>query len=152
MTTKPESRPGEVLDDHPALQRLLGLEARLTGESGAVDPLLEPATGRSRTARPVVPELAGQGLVGTAARPSATRRAEAPERRSKPDPERERRRPTAKPSGRRLPSMGYQPALDGLRAVSVVGVIFYHAGFSWMRGGFFGVEVFFVVSGFLITS
>lgn len=48
--------------------------------------------------------------------------------------------------------MGYQPALDGLRAVSVIAVILYHAGFSWMRGGFFGVEVFFVVSGFLITS
>ena len=48
--------------------------------------------------------------------------------------------------------MGYQPALDGLRAVSVIGVIFYHAGFTWMHGGFFGVEVFFVVSGFLITT
>ncbi len=48
--------------------------------------------------------------------------------------------------------MGYQPALDGLRAVSVIGVILYHAGFSWMHGGFFGVEVFFVVSGFLITA
>lgn len=48
--------------------------------------------------------------------------------------------------------MGYQPALDGLRAVSVIGVICYHAGFTWMHGGFFGVEVFFVVSGFLITS
>ena len=40
--------------------------------------------------------------------------------------------------------MGYQPALDGLRALSVIAVIFYHAGFSWMHGGFFGVEVFFV--------
>ncbi|MDQ3542438.1 MAG: acyltransferase, partial [Actinomycetota bacterium] len=48
--------------------------------------------------------------------------------------------------------MGYQPALDGLRAVSVVGVILYHAGFPLMHGGFFGVEVFFVVSGFLITA
>ena len=48
--------------------------------------------------------------------------------------------------------MGYQPALDGVRAVSVIAVILYHAGFSWMHGGFFGVEVFFVVSGFLITS
>lgn len=47
---------------------------------------------------------------------------------------------------------GYQPALDGLRALSVVAVILYHAGFTWMTGGFFGVEVFFVVSGFLITS
>ncbi len=49
-------------------------------------------------------------------------------------------------------SMGYQPSLDGLRALSVGVVLLYHAGFSWMRGGFFGVEVFFVVSGFLITS
>jgi peptidoglycan/LPS O-acetylase OafA/YrhL len=48
--------------------------------------------------------------------------------------------------------MGYQPSLDGLRALSVAVVLLYHAGFSWMRGGFFGVEVFFVVSGFLITS
>ncbi len=48
--------------------------------------------------------------------------------------------------------MGYQPGLDGLRAISVVAVIFYHAGFGWMPGGFLGVEVFFVVSGFLITS
>lgn len=48
--------------------------------------------------------------------------------------------------------MGYQPGLDGIRAVSVVAVILYHAGFSWMRGGWIGVEVFFVVSGFLIAS
>jgi peptidoglycan/LPS O-acetylase OafA/YrhL len=49
-------------------------------------------------------------------------------------------------------TMGYQAGLDGIRAVSVVIVILYHAGFGWMNGGFFGVEVFFVVSGFLITS
>jgi peptidoglycan/LPS O-acetylase OafA/YrhL len=48
--------------------------------------------------------------------------------------------------------MGYQPGLDGIRAVSVVAVILYHAGFSWMHGGFLGVEVFFVVSGYLIAS
>ena len=48
--------------------------------------------------------------------------------------------------------MGYQPSLDGLRALSVGVVLLYHAGFSWMLGGYFGVEVFFVVSGFLITS
>jgi peptidoglycan/LPS O-acetylase OafA/YrhL len=48
--------------------------------------------------------------------------------------------------------MGYEPSLDGLRALSVIGVLLYHAGFSWMHGGFLGVEVFFVVSGFLITS
>jgi peptidoglycan/LPS O-acetylase OafA/YrhL len=56
--------------------------------------------------------------------------------------------PTRRPS----PPMGYQPGLDGLRAISVIAVIFYHAGFGWMHGGFLGVEVFFVVSGFLITS
>ncbi|MEN9504815.1 MAG: hypothetical protein RI958_741 [Actinomycetota bacterium] len=48
--------------------------------------------------------------------------------------------------------MRYQPGLDGLRAFSVLAVIAYHAGFGWMTGGFFGVEVFFVVSGYLITS
>ncbi len=48
--------------------------------------------------------------------------------------------------------LGYLPALDGLRAVSVAAVVLYHAGVPWMHGGFFGVEVFFVVSGFLITS
>ena len=48
--------------------------------------------------------------------------------------------------------MGYQPGLDGVRALAVSAVMLYHAGFSWLHGGFFGVEVFFVVSGFLITS
>ncbi|MCB1255951.1 MAG: acyltransferase, partial [Microthrixaceae bacterium] len=50
------------------------------------------------------------------------------------------------------PKLGYQPSLDGLRAVSVIAVILYHAGIGWIPGGFLGVEVFFVVSGFLITS
>ena len=48
--------------------------------------------------------------------------------------------------------LGYVPALDGLRAVSVCAVIAYHAGWSALPGGFLGVEVFFVISGFLITS
>jgi len=47
---------------------------------------------------------------------------------------------------------GYQPGLDGLRAVSVIAVLLYHAGFERLSGGFLGVEVFFVISGFLITS
>ncbi len=46
----------------------------------------------------------------------------------------------------------YQPALDGLRGVAVMAVLLYHGGVSWMGGGFLGVEVFFVLSGFLITS
>ena len=57
-----------------------------------------------------------------------------------------------RPTTRAPRLMGYQPGLDGLRAISVVAVILYHAGFPWMHGGFLGVEVFFVVSGFLITS
>lgn len=56
------------------------------------------------------------------------------------------------PTARNQKPMGYQPGLDGLRAISVIAVIFYHAGFGWMPGGFLGVEVFFVVSGYLITS
>ncbi|MCK9917963.1 acyltransferase, partial [Microbacteriaceae bacterium K1510] len=47
--------------------------------------------------------------------------------------------------------MQYRPEIDGLRAVSVLAVVFYHLGFSWMPGGFVGVDVFFVISGYLIT-
>jgi peptidoglycan/LPS O-acetylase OafA/YrhL len=46
----------------------------------------------------------------------------------------------------------YQPALDGLRAVAVSVVVLYHLDYGWMRGGFMGVDAFFVLSGFLITS
>lgn len=50
------------------------------------------------------------------------------------------------------PKLGYRPSLDGLRAIAVTAVVLYHADVSWMPGGFLGVEVFFVVSGFLITA
>ncbi|MEK7830212.1 MAG: acyltransferase, partial [Acidobacteriota bacterium] len=49
-------------------------------------------------------------------------------------------------------SSSYRPDVDGLRAIAIVPVVFYHAGFSSFSGGFVGVDVFFVVSGYLITS
>ena len=48
--------------------------------------------------------------------------------------------------------MPYLPALDGLRAIAVLSVVFYHAGVAWFGGGYLGVETFFVISGYLITS
>ena len=55
-------------------------------------------------------------------------------------------------AGRRAGEMGYLPGLDGIRALAVLGVLLYHADLVWMQGGFLGVDVFFVLSGFLITS
>ncbi len=43
------------------------------------------------------------------------------------------------------------PAIDGLRAVAVIAVMLYHLGFSWIPGGFLGVDLFFVISGYVIT-
>ena len=52
-------------------------------------------------------------------------------------------------SARRL---AYMPGIDGLRAFAVGSVLVYHLGASWLPGGFLGVDVFLVISGFLITS
>lgn len=48
--------------------------------------------------------------------------------------------------------MTHRKEIDGLRAVAVLPVILWHAGFDFMSGGYAGVDVFFVISGFLITS
>lgn len=48
--------------------------------------------------------------------------------------------------------MKYRREIDGLRAIAVLPVIFFHAGSSWFSGGFVGVDIFFVISGYLITS
>src|SRR5215210_4697866 len=57
--------------------------------------------------------------------------------------------PTTTEGGARLP---YMPGLDGLRALAVLAVLLYHADLGWIPGGFLGVEVFFVISGYLITA
>jgi peptidoglycan/LPS O-acetylase OafA/YrhL len=50
---------------------------------------------------------------------------------------------------RKLP---YSPGLDGIRAIAVLAIIAFHAGIPWFQGGFYGVDTFFVLSGYLITS
>ena len=49
------------------------------------------------------------------------------------------------------PHLSYYPGLDGVRAIAALAVLFFHGGFSWARGGYLGVSLFFTLSGFLIT-
>ncbi|MDQ3544505.1 MAG: acyltransferase, partial [Actinomycetota bacterium] len=53
--------------------------------------------------------------------------------------------------GRSLSSLPYTRGIDGMRALAVIAVMVYHANHEWLPGGFLGVEVFFVISGYLIT-
>ena len=48
--------------------------------------------------------------------------------------------------------MKYRTDIDGLRAVAIVPVVLFHSGSSLVSGGYIGVDIFFVISGFLITS
>lgn len=48
--------------------------------------------------------------------------------------------------------MKHRSEIDGLRAIAVLPVIFFHAGFEWFKGGYIGVDIFFVISGYLITT
>jgi peptidoglycan/LPS O-acetylase OafA/YrhL len=60
------------------------------------------------------------------------------------EPDRDDRRDTT--------GWGHVPGLDGVRGVAVIAVLLFHGGVSWARGGFLGVDAFFVLSGLLITS
>src|SRR6476619_2738683 len=55
----------------------------------------------------------------------------------------------SRPQDKRFP---YLPGIDALRALAVLAVLLYHAGVGWLPGGFLGVDVFFAISGYLITS
>ena len=46
----------------------------------------------------------------------------------------------------------YRNEINGLRAIAIISVIFFHAGFDFFSGGFLGVDIFFVISGYLITN
>lgn len=48
--------------------------------------------------------------------------------------------------------MKYRPEINGLRALAIIPVLLFHAGYKYFSGGFIGVDIFFVISGYLITT
>lgn len=54
--------------------------------------------------------------------------------------------------GKLTGSLEYLPYIDGLRALAVLSVIAYHLNHEWLPGGFSGVDVFFVISGFVVSA
>ena len=66
------------------------------------------------------------------------------------EPDRPPRRPTS--TARRPPARSGSSALDGLRAVALLIIMGYHFGVGWLQGGFFSLDIFYVLSGYLITG
>ena len=56
------------------------------------------------------------------------------------------------PSAASVPVRKFRPDIEGLRAIAVVVVVLFHAGVPFLPGGYIGVDIFFVISGFLITT
>jgi peptidoglycan/LPS O-acetylase OafA/YrhL len=86
---------------------------------------------------------AGAGFDGTSAEANAVGMDSAPDQRFLPSGDEAGTAPEDRP---------FRPDVEGLRAVAVLLVVLFHIGFSSFHGGFFGVDVFFVISGFVITG
>ena len=54
--------------------------------------------------------------------------------------------------GRGAGALAYRPEIDGLRALAVLPIVLFHAGFAWLPGGYIGVDIFFVISGYLLGT